>query len=63
MRTILKKLKRGRAGFSFAETLIAILILLLVSSIVAAALPSASNVYVKSVDTANAQVLLSTVMA
>ena len=62
MKTILKKLKKCEAGFSLAETLIAILILLLVSSIVAAALPTASNVYMKTVDAANAQVLLSTVM-
>ncbi len=62
MRTILKKLKKRGEGFSLAETLIAILILLMVSSIVAAALPTASYVYQKTVDAANAQVLLSTVM-
>ena len=61
MRVIHKILKK-RKGFSLAETLIAILILLMVSSIVAAAVPTASKVYVKTVDAANAQVLLSTVM-
>lgn len=62
MRAILKKHKRSRAGFSLAETLIAILILLMVSAIVAGAIPTASNVYAKTVDAANAQVLLSTVV-
>ena len=61
MRVIRKKLTK-RKGFSLAETLIAILILLMVSSIVAAAVPTASKVYMKTVDAANAQVLLSTVM-
>lgn len=61
MRVIRKKLTK-RKGFSLAETLIAILILLMVSSIVAAAIPTASKVYMKTVDAANAQVLLSTVM-
>ena len=54
--------KRNRSGFSLAETLVAILILLMVSAIVAGAIPTASNVYAKTVDAANAQVLLSTVI-
>jgi len=58
----LKKRITSRAGFSLAETLIAILILLMVSAIVAGAIPAASNVYAKTVDAANAQVLLSTVV-
>ena len=62
MRSILNKRKRERAGFTLAETLIAILILLMVSAIVAGAIPAASNVYVKTVDAANAQLLLSTTM-
>ncbi len=62
MRAILKKCKRNRSGFTMAETLIAILILLMVSAIVAGAIPTASNVYARTVDTANAQVLLSTVI-
>ena len=59
MRVIKKKLK-SRIGFSLAETLIAILILLMVSAIVGAAIPAASRVYVDTVDAANAQLLLST---
>ena len=62
MRSILNRRKRERAGFTLAETLIAILILLMVSAIVAGAIPAASNVYVKTVDAANAQLLLSTTM-
>lgn len=62
MRVILKKRKKNRAGFSLAETLIVILILLMVSAVVAGAIPTASNVYAKTVDAANAQVLLSTVV-
>lgn len=50
----------GHSGFTLAETLIAILILLMVSSVVAAGIPAASNAYYKVVDGANAQVLLST---
>lgn len=60
--TIIKRIRKNRAGFSLAETLITILILLMVSAIVAAALPTASTVYKKTVDAANAQVLLSTTM-
>ena len=55
----MKKLE-SRIGFSLAETLIAILILLMVSAIVGAAIPTASKVYVDTVDAANAQLLLST---
>ena len=62
MRSNLKKRKKDKAGFTLAETLIAILILLMVSAIVAGAIPTASNVYVKTVDAANAQLLLSTTM-
>ena len=50
----------SHSGFTLAETLIAILILLMVSSVVAAGIPAASNAYYKVVDGANAQVLLST---
>ena len=62
MRMIIRKTRRNRAGFSLAETLIVILILLMVSAIVGAAIPTASTVYKKTVDTANAQLLLSTTM-
>ncbi len=60
MKAIKRKLRRNRAGFTLAETLICVLILLMVTGIVGAAIPTASNVYMKTVDAANAQVLLST---
>ncbi len=62
MRSIVKKLRSSRAGFSLAETLIAILILLMVSAIVGGAIPAAANAYTKNVDVANAELLLSTAM-
>jgi type II secretory pathway pseudopilin PulG len=62
MRCIIKKLKRDRSGFSLAETLIAILILLMVTAVVGGAIPTASDVFTKTVDAANAQVVLSTAM-
>ena len=55
----LQKLNR-EAGFTLAETLMAVLILLMVSAIVATGIPAASNAYHKAVDAANAHVLLST---
>lgn len=54
--------KRDQKGFTFAEMLIAILILLMVTAIVAAGIPVAANAYFKAVDGANAQLLLSTTM-
>ena len=45
-------------GFSLAEMLVAVLILLMVSAVVAGGVPTASNAYSKAVDAANAQVLL-----
>lgn len=54
-----KKLKSNR-GFTLAETLLAVLILLLVSTIVATGMPAAKSAYEKIVVAANAQVLLST---
>lgn len=54
---------KGRAGFTLAETLLAILILLLVSGIVATGVPVAKNVYEKVVLSANAQVMLSTAIS
>ncbi len=59
LRRFLKKPLNSR-GFTLAETLIAILILMMVSSVIAGALPAASNAFTKTVDAANAQVLLST---
>lgn len=54
-----QKLKKI-AGFTLAETLITVLILLMVSAVVAGGVPAAANAYRKAVDAANAQVLLST---
>ena len=56
----LKQKLKSRAGFTLAETLLAVLILLLVSVIVATGMPAAKNAYEKVVVAANAQVLLST---
>lgn len=60
MRSFFMKLKKRTAGFTLAETLICVLILLMVSAIVGAAIPTAANVYTRTVDAANAQVLIST---
>ena len=56
----LKRKQKGRRGFSLAETMLAVLILLMVSVIVATGVPVAKNAYEKVVFGANAQVLLST---
>ncbi len=50
----------NKSGFTLAETLMAILILLLVSSVIAAGIPAAVSAYTKAVDAASAQTLLST---
>jgi len=51
---------RARSGFTLAETLLAVLILLLVSVIVASGMPAVTNAYNKVVLGANAKVMLST---
>ena len=51
---------KNESGFTLAETLMTVLIVLLTSSVIAAGIPAASNAYMKAVDAANAQVLLST---
>lgn len=53
---------RSSRGFTLAETLMAILILLMVTAIVAAGIPVASNALKKAVEASHAQVLLSTTM-
>lgn len=58
----MRKLK-GRAGFSLAETLLAVLILLLVTTIVASGVPVARNAFEKVVRASNAQALLSTTVS
>ena len=50
----------NKKGFTLAETLLAVLILLMVSQIVATGIPVAKNAYEKVVLTSNAEVLLST---
>lgn len=59
----MKKLKRklkNRRGFTMAEMLLAILILLMVSAIVATGIPAAKNAYEKVVLASDAELLLST---
>lgn len=51
---------KSRRGFTLAETLLAVLILLLVSAIVVTGMPAATNAYNKIVLGANAKVMLST---
>ena len=51
---------RNRSGFTLAEMMMTVLILLLVSLIVATGMPAAKNAYTKVVLSSNAQVLLST---
>ena len=55
--------RRGRRGFTIAETLVAVLILLMVSSVVAAGIPAAKSAFEKVVVGANAEILLSTTVA
>ena len=50
-------------GFTLAETLLAVLILLLVSTIVAAGIPAAKSAYENVVLASNAEVLLSTTIS
>ena len=56
---LIKKLK-SRAGFTLAETLLAIMILLMVSVIVVTGMPVARSVYEKVVLSSNAETLLTT---
>lgn len=60
MRKLLSKKFKSRLGFSLGETLLAVLILLMVSTIMTAGIPAARNAYEKVVLTSNAEVLLST---
>lgn len=59
MKNTISKLK-ANTGFTLAETLITVLILLMVSSVVAGGVPAAVSAYSKAVDAANAQALIST---
>ena len=58
----LNRLKNS-SGFTITELLAAMLILLMVAGVVAAGVPVASNAFVKAVDGANAQALLSTTVS
>jgi len=60
---IFRKLHKNNRGFSIAETLAAVLILLMVSSVVATGLPVAARAYTKVMDSSNAQLLLSTTIS
>ena len=59
MKRIIRKLK-NTAGFTLAEMLLTVVILLLASGVVATGMPAAVNAYRNAIDAANAQVLLST---
>lgn len=59
---IARKLNSNKA-FTLAETLLAVLILLMVSTIVATGIPVARNAYEKVVLASNAEVLLSTTIS
>ncbi len=59
MNSVRRKRKNTR-GFTLAETLITLLILLMVASIVAGGIPSAARAYTSAMDAANAHALLST---
>ena len=52
--------QRSRRGFTLVETLVALLILVIMSGIVIMGIPVAFDTYTKAVDGSNAQVLLST---
>ena len=58
-----RKKLNSRAGFTLAETLLAVLILLLVSTIVATGMPVARTAYEKVVLTSNAETLLATAVS
>ncbi len=55
--------KKNKNGFTLAETLMAMLILLMVSGIIAAGIPVAKDAYTKVVRVSNAEVLLSTTVS
>lgn len=57
------KKRRRQKGFTLAELLITILILLMATAIVASGIPVAQRAYYKVVDAGNAQDLLSTAMS
>ncbi len=60
--SLLRKKLSSKRGFSLAELLLATAIMLLSASIVARGIPVAQDIYKKTLDIANSQVLLSTAM-
>lgn len=54
---------RERKGFTLAEALVAVIILLLVSAVVAAGVPAAAKAYENVIIASNAEVIRSTTMA
>ena len=58
-----KRKLNNKKGFTIAEMLVAILILLMVSSIVATGIPVAREAYEKVVLTSNAEILMSTAIS
>ena len=60
IRDVLRGKLKEKQGFTLAEMLVTLLILLMVSSVVAMGVPSAVRAYSKVVDADNAQLLLST---
>ncbi len=63
MKRIIKKKLHTDSGFTLAETLLAILILLMVSAIVVTGIPAARNAYEKVVLASNAEVVMSTTIS
>ncbi len=63
MKKRIKNKIRTRKGFTLAEMLIAVLIMLMVSGIVAAGIPAAKNAYEGVVIASNADILLSTTIS
>lgn len=54
--------KRNRGGYTLAETLMAVMIVVMVAGVVAAGIPVASQALHEAVDASHAQLLLSTTM-
>lgn len=61
MKRIISRIKHN-SGFTLAETLMAVLILSMVTGIAAVGVPAATSAYKNAVDASHAQVLLSTTM-
>ena len=59
----MRRLLRSAAGFTFSEMLVALLILSLSLAVVAGGLPAAQSSYFRVLDSANAQMLLSTTVS